>query len=332
MRLFILTFFLLTQSVLVAQTLTDSIKWIPLDSVAPRFARVQKPVMIYLYANKNDSCRVQERTTFSNPEVANYINILFYPVKFDVHSKETVKFFDENVYKNTSGNIHNLAQMLTGGIDSLPAVVIFSRRAKGQPFFGYQTRDEIFRPLIFFSENIDQWVDYSDWKTLHTKAFPPGQQQVMTRLIIRWKTLAEANELNKTAPRKTLLSFYNYNYIAETVMRTQVYNEKSVAEYLNKMYYPVNIDVFTRDTLSVKGFDYINENQSHKFHQLPIAALEGKMIFPAFIILDENGNVLDRVQKFLTPKDLLVILKYYGDNAYKTIPWETYSKENPTKN
>ncbi len=328
MRILVLSIFALIHSFLTAQSVRDSVKWIPMDSVAPRFARVQKPVLLYLYADKNDSCRVQERTTFSNPEVANYVNILFYPVKFDVHSKEIVKFFDENAYTNTSGNIHNLAQMLTNGNDSLPAIVMFSRRAKGQPFFGYQSRDDIFRPLIFYAEDVDKWIAYEDWKKLHEKAFPPGQQQVVTRLTIRWKTLDEATELNKTAPRKTLLTFYNRNFISETVMRTQVYNEKSIAEYLNKMYYPVNIDAYSQDTLKIKGVTYINENQPHKYHQLPIAALEGKMQFPALLILDENGNVLDRVQKFLTPREMLLLLKYYGENSHKTTPWETYLKEN----
>ncbi len=314
-----------------AQIVSDSIRWIPLDSIPPRFAKLQKPVMLYLYAEDCDSCYAQERTTFSNPEVANYINVLFYPAKINVRTTEDLSFFDGNTYKNPDGKVHNLARMLTNGNDSLPALVLFSRRAKGMSLFGYQTRDDIFRPLIFYAEDIDQWTEYSEWKSLHTKAFPPGKQQVLTRLTIRWKSLKEAQELNVAEPRKTLLSFYNYNRISESVMRTQVFNERNVAEYLNKTYYPVNIDVFTQDTLTIKNISYINENQAYKYHQLPIAALEGKMIFPAFVILDENGNVLDKIQKFVTPTELLLIVKFYGDNLYKTTTWQDYLKNQSPK-
>lgn len=309
-----------------SQSLQDSVKWMSMDSVSSKFKKIPKPIFIYFYANDCDSCRHIEQTTFSNPEVANYINVLFYPVKLNAYSHDTLQFFDGNYFGNSpkTGIQHDLAYTLTGGNDTLPAIVIFSRRAKGQAFTGYMNRDQIFRPLIYYAEDIDRWTDYPDWKELHTSAFPPGQEQVVTRLNIRWRTLDEYKELNKKQARKLLLTFYNYNRISGTVMRTRVYNHPEVAEYLNRKYYPVSIDVFTQDTISLRGVDYVNENKDYKFHQLPIAALQGKMTFPAFVILDEEGNVLDRIQKFLSPEELLLILKFYGDDIYKKKSWEEY--------
>ncbi len=300
-----------------AQSLTDSIKWITLEKASETFTERQKPIFVYFYKNDCDSCREIEKTTFSNPEVANYINILFYLVKINVKTKDTIKFMDGKFYANPSGKIHNIARMMLGDTIKFPAFVIFSTQAKGQAFYGYKNRDEIFRSLIYYAEEIDRHVKYDDWYKYHKKGYPPGRKQIMTRLIIKWKALKEATELHKKQPRKMLLNFYNYNKISCTLMRTQSFNHPEIAKVLNEKFYPVNIDVYSQDTLSIMGHDYINDNKPYKYHQLPIAALEGKMTFPAYIILDEDGKVLEKFRMYQTPEMMEVILKYYGNDEFK---------------
>lgn len=310
------------------QSITDSVKWMNLEDVGEKFLENQKPVMIYFYKNDCDSCRIQETTTFSNPEVSNYINILFYPVKINALTTDTLKFFDGSLYGNSkqTGSIHDLAYSLGVNSDSLPALVLFSRAAQGSVFKGYKSRDEIFRILVYYNENIDQNMLFDEWLALHRKGYPPGQSQIMTRLLVKWKELDEAMEESKTQKRKLLLNLYNYNRVSSTLMRTVCYNNPTVAEYLNEKYYPVNIDVYTKDTLEFFGQKYINENQSHKYHQLPIAALEGKMIFPVFLILDEDLKVLEKITGFISPKRLELILNFYGSDSYKTMPIQDFEK------
>lgn len=318
---------------LSAQTVKDSIHWISIEEAAKKFKEIQKPVFFYFYLNDSDSCREQESTTFSNPEVANYINILFYPVKVNAETKDSLKFFDGNYYKNTGeyGKIHDLAFKLIGTTDSFPSFVLFSRRAAGRAFTGFKDRDEIFRILIYYAENIDLNTEFEDWYRYHKKGYPPGQKQIITRLNVRWKDIDEANELMKTEPKKKILNFYNYNKISSNLMRTQTFNQKQIADYLNEKYYLVNIDVFTQDTIKIKGITYINENKSYKYHQLPIAALEGKMVFPAFIILDEDGNVLQKFQQYMIPEEFEKIMYFYGENAYKKETFKLFTKNFESK-
>ncbi len=325
--------FFFSSIVVNAQNLPDSVHWISIEKAGELFLKKQKPILVYFYKNNCDSCRIQEETTFSNPEVANYINVLFYPVKINAETKDSLKFFDGNYYKNTGkyGKIHDLAYKLAGTTDSFPALVLFSRRAEGKSFFGYKNRDEIFRILIYYAEDIDVSTTFDDWYKYHKKGYPPGQKQIFTRLKIRWKTLDEALELNKKEPRKILLNFYNYNKISCSLLRTQTFNQAQIAEYLNEKYYPVNIDVFSQDTMTIMGQTYINENKPYKYHQLPIAALGGKMIFPAFIILDENEKVLIKVQEYMTPEKFEPLMKYYGDDFYKKEKYNTFMKEFKSK-
>ena len=311
-----------------AQSVKDSVHWISIEKAGSLFLKKQKPVLFYFYKKDCDSCRLEEKTTFSNPEVANYINVLFYPVKINAETTDSLKFFDEKYYKNSGkhGKIHDLAYKLAVTEDSFPALVVFSRRAEGRTFYGYKDRDEIFRILIYYAEDIDVSTSFEDWYKYHKKGYPPGQKQIFTRLKIRWKTLDEALKLNKKEPRKILLNFYNYNKISCSLIRTQTFNQQQIAEYLNKKYYPVNIDVFSQDTLKIMGQTYINENKPYKYHQLPIAALGGKMVFPAFIILDENEKVLVKIQEYMTPEKFEPLMKYYGDNFYKKENFTTFMK------
>jgi len=316
-----------------SQTLKDSVHWISIEKAGKLFPEKQKPILFYFYKNNCDSCRIQEETTFSNPEVANYINVLFYPVKINVETKDSLKFFDGNYYKNTGkhGKIHDLVFKLAGTTDSFPVLVLFSKRAEGKSFFGYKDRDEIFRILIYYAEDIDVSTTFDDWYKYHKKGYPPGQKQIFTRLKIRWKTLDEALELNKKEPRKILLNFYNYNKISCSLLRTQTFNQAQIAEYLNEKYYSVNIDVFSQDTMTIMGQTYINENKSYKYHQLPIAALGGKMTFPAFIILDENEKVLIKVQEYMIPEKFEPLMRFYGDNTYKNENYNTFMKDFKSK-
>lgn len=320
--------FITVSNLAYSQNLKDSVKWISIENAGELFIQKQKPVLIYFYKNNCDSCRFMEQTTFSNPEVANYINVLFYPVKIDVETKDSLKFFDGVYYKNSGkyGKIHDLAYKLGVIVDSFPALTVFSRRAEGRTFVGYKDRDEIFRILIYYAEDIDLSTSFEDWYKYHKKGYPPGQKQIITRLKIRWKTLDEALELNKKEPRKILLNFYNYNKISCSLMRTQTFNNKLIAEYINEKYYPVNIDVFSQDTLKIMGQTYVNENKPYKYHQLPIAALGGKMVFPAFIILDENEKVLVKVQEYMTPEKFEPLMKYYGGDFYKKENFNDFMK------
>jgi len=322
---FILLFFSISAS---SQTTVDSVHWISIEEAGEQFREQQKPVLFYFYKNNCDSCEFIEQTTFSNPEVANYINILFYPVKIDIETNDSLTFFDGVTYTNSGkhGSIHDLAYKLTGGYDSLPSLVLFSRRAAGRNFTGYKNRDEIFRILIYYAEDIDIHTEFEDWYKYHKKGYPPGQSQIVTRLNVKWKPIDEAQELMKDKPKKMLLNFYNYNRISCTLMRTQTYNQKNIADYLNENFYPVNIDVYTSDTIKIKGITYINENKPYKYHQLPIAALEGKMTFPAFIILDEEGNVLQKHQQYMIPERFEEVIRYYGDDAYKTQKFKEFVK------
>jgi thioredoxin-related protein len=205
-------------------------------------------------------------------------------------------------------------------------MILFTKKAEGTVFQGFKDRDKIFPILIYYAESIYESTNYQNFEKEYFKAYPIGQRQIITRLNIKWKTLPEAMELQKQSPKKIFINLYDNYSISATMMRLQTYNSSINANYLNQNYYCVNIDLKTTDTLEFMGQKFINEKAAHGYHQLPIALLNGKMTLPAFIIFDEQLKFIGREQRYFTPEDFEILIKFVGENAYKTQNIEDFKK------
>jgi len=303
------------------------VNWQTFKEVGESFTASQKPVMVYLYSNSCDSCQIMNVNTFMNQEVVNYLNILFYNIKLDVETTDSVTFFDGTVFgKSANKKYNDIIYNLIGENVELPALLMFNKQAQGMLFTGFKDRDHIFPILIYYNEQIYNSVEYSVFEKNYFKAYPIGMQQIMTKLNIKWKSFDEMIAAQEEKPKKILIDIY-YNYsIAATMMRTNTFNQPLIAKYLNENYNCTTVEAQGDDEVTIKGITYKNSGESHKFHQFAIAALEGKMIFPAFLILDEDYNLLDRIQFYLPPEELEPILNYYGGDYYKTMTYEVFKQ------
>jgi len=315
-------------STVFAQTDTSKVKWLSFEETRTMFEKKQKPVLIYFQDNKNDSCNLMLNETFGLEEVANYINVLFYPIKLDIYSKEEISFFDGTKYSNSgnSGAVNSFVEQMLGKNPLLPSMIIFSKKAEGTVYQRFKSRDLIFPLLIYYAESINETTSYDIFEKEYLKAYPIGQKQIITRLNLEWKSLPEALELNKITPKKLLINIYDSYSISSTMMRLQTYNQIINAKYLSQHFYCVNLDLRTMDTLEFLGQKFINEKAPHGYHQLPIALLNGKMWLPAFIIFDEEMKFIGKEQRYFTPEEFEVIMKFVGENAYKNEKIDEFRK------
>jgi len=305
---------------------TSKVEWKSFEEVQQLFAKKQKPVYIFLYDKDNDSSQIMLNQTFGLEEVANYINILFYPIKLEIHSKDTIRFFDNNLYPALKNGIHALAFKLAGDTVPVPPTsVLFSREAVGTVYRGFKDRDHIFPVLIYYAENANKALPYEDFEKYYFKTYPIGKKQIMTRVLVKWKNVEEAFEMAKKFHKKVFVNIYDNYKITCTMMRLKTYNDPVIAKYLNEKYYPVNIDLRMKDTVHLFGNTFVFDEKSG-YHQLAISMLAGKMTMPAFMVFDENGKLLDRKQEYITPENFEPMIKFVGDDAYKTQKWPEYLK------
>lgn len=314
--LLILSFYLSAQD--------TAVNWMSFEQVAEQFSQKQKPIFIFSYDSDDELSTKMFNETLKNEEVVKYLNVVFYSIKFDIKTKDTVTFFNgvDYLYNYQTG-YHSLTHQLLGDSISAPSLVMFNKQAQGRAFYGYKNRDSIFSILIYYNEEIFTSTEYDDWEKIYFQAYPPGQTQIISRLNVKWLTMEEMIEKQKVEPRKVFIDIYNNYNVGQTVMRMKVYNDPLIAKYLNENYYPVSLGYKALDTFDLKGVTYKNNVQTG-YHEFAISVLNANMRFPAFIILDEEYNLLDRIQVFTT-KDLYDdLIHYYGDNAYKNSDFQTF--------
>jgi len=300
------------------------VEWNTLEEALQKNVEKSRPLFVFVYSNNNDSSRIMLETTFANEGMAGYISRNFYPIAFNVEE------YRQKMQTTPPEQFMALAKEILDRNLTPPAVVYIDRAGTGTPVFGYKTMKQLEPYLVFFAEEINTTTPFEEFYKYYVKVYPPDDTTgvSMTRAIVKWRTLEEAFEEIETSPKKIFIDIYADWRIGNTIMFMSTYNNPIIGNYLNEHFIPVRLDAVGNDTIKVKGVEYVNlgEEQGHPFHQLPIAMLEGKMFLPAMLILNEEGQVIQKMQSYFSPETIESILKYYGEDFYKTQSWDDFLK------
>jgi thioredoxin-related protein len=143
---------------------------------------------------------------------------------------------------------------------------------------------------------------------------------------IKWMSFEQAIEKNKTEPKKMFIDVYTGWCGWCKRMDATTFRDPTVINYMNKYFHAVKLDAETKDTIHFQGHDFFYHPEN-RANEIAVSLLNQKMSYPTSVYLDENVAVLSPVPGYLTVDQIMIILKFYGDNIYKTKSWEDYSKE-----
>ncbi|MHC1702265.1 MAG: thioredoxin family protein [Tenuifilaceae bacterium] len=150
----------------ISQENNGKIKWYTFEEAIKLNEKVPKKIFIDVYTDWCGWCKTMDKNTFSNPQIAEYLNKYYYPVKFNAESKSDVTF-KGTVFKNRgteSRSPHDLAAALLSGKMSYPSVAYLdgeSNLLTAVP--GYSTPKDIEPILVFFAEDhykTTKWEDF----------------------------------------------------------------------------------------------------------------------------------------------------------------------------
>ncbi|MEP0266814.1 thioredoxin fold domain-containing protein [Dokdonia sp.] len=161
---------------LFVSTLTaQEIKWMTFDEALAAQKETPKKIIVDAYTTWCGPCKLLDRNTFGNKEVADFINEHYYPVKFNAEGTEEVNYLD-NVYTNPRhdpnrrgrNSQHEFAQAMK--LRGYPSIVFFDEQGNYiQPVVGYKTprQLEIFLKMIQNDDykdltTQDKWQAYQD--------------------------------------------------------------------------------------------------------------------------------------------------------------------------
>lgn len=143
---------------------------------------------------------------------------------------------------------------------------------------------------------------------------------------IKWVTFEDALSLSNKQPKKIFMDIYTGWCGWCKKMDASTFKDPKVVSYMNQHFYAVKLDAETKDTITYKSKDYTFV-PAYKSNEVAAYLLNGQMSYPTAVYLDEKSDPITAVPGFLTADQLLPILKYFGEDIYKTKKWEEYQSE-----
>jgi thioredoxin-related protein len=141
---------------------------------------------------------------------------------------------------------------------------------------------------------------------------------------ISWMSVEEAAGKLQQEQRPVLIDLYTTWCGWCRQMDKRTYSNKKVAEYLQDKFYPVRVDAETHAAISWGGRTY-QFNPQYRSNEFAIYLTHGRLEFPTTIII-VPGQEPQAIPGFLEPKDLELLVKYFGEGAYRTTSFDDYQK------
>jgi len=151
----------------VGTVAAQEINWVTLEEAVALQKKNPKKIMIDMYTSWCGPCKMLDKNTFKNKDVAEYVNENFYAVKFDAEGNDVVNFNGKD-YTNPSydpakakrrNSVHQLTRLF--GVNAYPTIVYLDEDTEViQPIKGYQTPVQIELYLKMFASD-----DYKDLTT-----------------------------------------------------------------------------------------------------------------------------------------------------------------------
>src|SRR6476660_9641490 len=77
------------------------VNWLDFKTAQQKYKELAKPILIDFYTDWCGWCKHMMKTTYSDPNLASYINQNFYAIKFNAETKDTIEY-QGKIYKPLS--------------------------------------------------------------------------------------------------------------------------------------------------------------------------------------------------------------------------------------
>jgi len=145
-----------------------------------------------------------------------------------------------------------------------------------------------------------------------------------TKESISWLTPEQAAGRLEQEKRPVLIDLYTTWCGWCKQMDRRTYSNKQVIRYLGEKFYTVRVDAETRATISWNGKTYGFDPQ-YKCNQFAVYLSHGRLEFPTTIII-VPGEDPQAIPGYMEPKDLEMLVKYFGEGIYHTRGFDEYAK------
>lgn len=142
---------------------------------------------------------------------------------------------------------------------------------------------------------------------------------------INWMTLDDVQAAMRKEPRKVLVDFYTSWCGWCKVMDRKTYSNPEIIKYINEKFYAVKFDAERKDTVSFLNKEY-GFNPQKRANEFAVLLIGENLSYPTTVFLMENFQTPSALPGFQDVPKMEMILKYLGENTYKSTQFPEYQK------
>lgn len=131
-----------------------------------------KKVLVNIYANFCNSCKVQNKLTFSDTSISNYISKHFYLVNFDAEQADTIMFKGDKYFKTSVNGypLHTLALKITNNRLVFPTIAVLDAQHNTLDALNSYLSPASLKPiLIYYAEDKYKTTPWADFYKAYTE-------------------------------------------------------------------------------------------------------------------------------------------------------------------
>ena len=150
------------------------VQWMTFEQALEKSKVEKRKIFVDVYTDWCGWCKVMDKKTFSEANVASLLNEKYYAVKFNAEQTEDVLFQDHTFKFVPQGKrgYHELAAALLQNKLSYPTVVFLDEDFNLiQPLPGYREPKEFYPILKFFSEDSYKTMKWDDFRKTYESPY-----------------------------------------------------------------------------------------------------------------------------------------------------------------
>jgi len=306
------------------EEITDKVKWLTIEQADSLNKLHPKPFLIDFYTDWCGWCKYMSKTTYSNPQIAGYINERFYPVKFNAEGNDTIHFAGKEYVNKGIGRRpdHDFALEFMEHKMSFPTTLFMTADYKIKIRIpGYLDVPKIEPFLIYMVEYVYGTTPVNDFRNDWTRAFHDSTNTD----TVKWYDINTALKISKTK-HKPILAFVNTSWCSSCqVMKKAVFSDSVIYDYVKTHFLLVDLDPQTTEPITFQNHLFTKQ-ANQPFHSFVQTIEKKRVMLPSIIFIDGYENTLSSVPYYHTAFDLEPLIHFFGDAAYKTQKWQPYVK------